>query len=276
MRIIVIIFSLIMAIALSSFLKNKRNERTYYKNGNVESELYFDSACNCKKYFEYFENGNVKIKRQYSTLGIEGSDTIFYLSGKPNMISAWRNGIPSGKQIGFYEDGKIASEQYYQDGFKKGIWKYLDTNGIAYRTMEYEDNIVLWNSNLETNITKYFSNGTLFLIETYNDNKKVQSKITDEELFKQYENSKQKTGEGLFIAKCSMCHFMKDEPFAPSVNNLKNNHNESWLLKKISNEDILLNDKDNQASKEKWHSGKHPNFENLTETEIKKIIDYIK
>lgn len=271
-----IITLLTIIIGLTSFVINEKDEKTFYNSGKVKWEYFFDSNCNCHRNIEYFENGNIKSKKQYSTLGIDGTDTFFFENGKPSVASEYKNGTQVGKQIAFYEDGKTAYEQTYKDGYKVGTWKYLDILGMLYKTIEYPTNVVLWNSDLETNTTKYFKAGKLYLIETFIDNKKIKTEIIDKELFEEFENGELKTGEGLFISNCSMCHFKKDELFAPNMKNLTNNHNETWLFQKISNDEKLIDDKDNQALKGKWQSGKHPNFENLTEQEIKRIIKYIK
>ena len=160
----------------------------------------------------------------------------FFDNGKPSVTSEWKNGIKVGKQIAFYVDGKSAYEETYENGYKVGTWKYLDTEGMLFKTIEYAENVVLWNSDIETNITKHFNAGKLYLIETFTYNKKNKTEIIDKELFEEFENGKLKTGEGLFISNCSMCHFKKDELSAPSLNNLTNNHNETWLIQRITND----------------------------------------
>jgi Cytochrome c/MORN repeat variant len=271
--IIYIISLLIIIIGILSFSQKENEGETFYKNGKLKSEYFFDNNCKCNRSIEYFENGAIRAKKQYSNLGIDGTDTFFFINGMPSIACEWKNGIQVGTQFAFYKDGKTAFEQYYQDGYKKGEWKYYDSLGMLYKTIKYEENIVLWNSDLETNITKHFKAGKLYLIETFKDNKKVKTEIIDKIIF---ENQELKLGEQLFNSSCSICHFEEEYLFGPSLNNLKNNHNEAWLIAKITNDEKLNNDPENKALKEKWNSDKHPNFENLTENEIKRIINYLK
>jgi cytochrome c553 len=271
--------NLILVVALSCFscyFGDDNTIRTYYKSGKLESEFYFDSLCNCKRLIEYYENGNIKQKSQYGKQGLDGTDTIFFMDGKPSIIGEWQNGIKVGQQVAYFSNGVKAYEQLYRNGFKVGTWKYFDSTGFLTKTLVYKDSIVRWDSDRETNTTNYFNRGTLYLTEIYEDNKKVATAVIDSALYSELLPQNTLNGSALFVANCSMCHFKVAESMGPNIKHLVNKHKDEWLMKKILNEAQLSDDAYNISSKKKWHSGQHPRADNLSEDEIKRIIGFLR
>jgi cytochrome c2 len=270
--------NLILVAALgcfSSYFGDDNTIRTYYKSGKLESEFYFDSLCNCKRLIEYYENGNIKQKSQYGKQGLDGTDTIFFMDGKPSIIGEWQNGIKVGQEVAYFSNGVKAYEQLYRNGFKVGTWKHFDSTGFLTKTLVYKDSIVRWDSDHEANTTNYFNKGTLYLTEIYEDNKKVATTVIDTALYNELLLQNTLSGRALFVAKCSMCHFKEAELMAPNIKHLVNKHKDEWLMKKISNEAQLNDDEYNKSSKKKWRTGEHPRFDHLSEEEIKRVIAYL-
>lgn len=61
-------------------------------------------------------------------------------SPQPMSIEYYKNGKLNGKSVVFYKNGKIASETYYVNGVKEGIYKKFSEKGIVLEEITYKNN----------------------------------------------------------------------------------------------------------------------------------------
>ena len=61
-------------------------------------------------------------------------------SPQPMSVETFRNGKLHGKSTVYYKNGKIASETYYKDGIKDGLYKKYSESGIVLEEIPYKNN----------------------------------------------------------------------------------------------------------------------------------------
>lgn len=75
-------------------------------------------------YLQNWPNGNKKIEGNYnSAVGITGNET------KDELAQKMNNAIRIGKWMQWYENGQVATEEYYNNGTMTGIWKSWYADG---------------------------------------------------------------------------------------------------------------------------------------------------
>ena len=63
---------LFLTIILFSF--TKEDKKTYYPTGELESEYFFDSVCNCHHLITYYKSGQKKGELTYLRIDAIGAD----------------------------------------------------------------------------------------------------------------------------------------------------------------------------------------------------------
>ncbi|HEX2393879.1 MAG TPA: hypothetical protein VHI78_00955, partial [Bacteroidales bacterium] len=126
--------------------------RTYYDNGGIKSEAYYEKDLLTGAYKEYDENGNIKLMLQYAQGAlVEEEDTseleidirnTFDELGKLVYSGSYRENIPVGIHRMYDNSGKVTNAILYDnegtkigegiitnEGKKEGDWKYFYNNG---------------------------------------------------------------------------------------------------------------------------------------------------
>lgn len=104
----------------------------------------------------------------------------YYHQSSPQLMAVehYNNGKLHGKSLVFYKDGKIASETYYVDGVKEGIYKKYAENGVVLEEIPYKNNQFyglvtyrytdgsiytqgMYEKGLKKGIWRYYENGKL-------------------------------------------------------------------------------------------------------------------
>ena len=87
--------------------------KTYYENGNLESELYYNGATSTT----YYENGTKQSEGKFSDVDIpDGEWKGWHENGNLNYISNYVNGVNQGYTKWFDASGKLYFEQQFTDG----------------------------------------------------------------------------------------------------------------------------------------------------------------
>ena len=89
------------------------NATTFYDNGNIEAEYIGDDVYGILKL--YYEDGTIKLKKEYS------------------------NNKPHGSETYYYPDGKIQSIRYFTHGQKDGVFEKYDDMGNLLARKEYNN-----------------------------------------------------------------------------------------------------------------------------------------
>lgn len=130
----------------------------YHYKYDKDQETYYSS---------YYENGNKKI--EIDSTGYKA----FYKTGKLAYIVPFANGKRNGKQVFYYENGKIASEEEYMNNSLTGtINRYTEQGVLEYSATVFLDNnkyqsVVSGGQYLFYAKVKRFYPGTSQLFEEY-------------------------------------------------------------------------------------------------------------
>jgi cytochrome c2 len=86
-----------------------------------------------------------------------------------------------------------------------------------------------------------------------------------------------KSGEKLFLANCSSCHFICKQSIGPALAGINKRRDRDWLLKFIRNSQQVIGSGDAYAQHlfDNFNSAVMPNFENLSDEEIIRILKFI-
>lgn len=112
------------------------------KNPPVESEgLFFTDATQTKlytgEYKEFYKSGALRLEMYLENGKPEGSFVVYFESGKPNEIRAYRNGLFQGVWRTYNENGNLIAQAEYVNNIKHGKWLVWDDNGILRYEMYY-------------------------------------------------------------------------------------------------------------------------------------------
>lgn len=152
-------------------------ERFTYKDGQVhgKGEVFYSSG---QKKVEYnYENG--KLSGEYKT---------WYEDGKLKSIYVNKDHNANGPYIEYFNNGKVSKSGDYLDDKLDGVWKYYYSNGRLSRTGSYANDLgegewTFYNQRGELterrNLKggkyhgedKFYVNGNLFFVNTYDDGK---------------------------------------------------------------------------------------------------------
>lgn len=246
-------------------------------------ESKFDKSCDCNRVTEYFESGKIRSKKTYLHNGslitqLEGDDILYFENGMIQTYYFWKEGALNGRIYSNFIDGKLAYEKFFDNKFKKGTWKFYNQDGTIKEEVIYIDNKTKWDSN-DDNATKklYFNNKLAYTIELV-EGKKSNLRIIDQESYDKLLASESPLGQKLFMQNCAMCHSSNVEIVGPMMNGVTNRRSNDWLTKMIKNGDSLMKsgDKDAVELYKKWDNIEHPNFERLSQEEVKSVIEFLK
>lgn len=271
-----IILFILTTCKVASF--GQKNEKLYYKTGELELTSIFDSICGCNKVTEYYQGGKIKTTRSHKNFQTQGTDITYFENGVIMLYYFWKDGAPEGRIYSNFSNGKLGYEKFYSNKFKSGIWKIYNEDGTLNKEQIYEDGKTAWNSDLDYTTNKYYLNGKLAYTENVFAGKKNNTIINDTVSYNTLIAREPPLGQKLFIQNCSPCHGANVDIVGPKMKGITKNRSDDWLMKMITNGDALIKsgDKDAVMLYKKWGNIQHPNFERLTKDEVQAIIDYLK
>lgn len=141
-------------ISCTSTLSSKKE---YHENGSLYKSYYVDNDSLIQGVFQvYFEDGKTVFeKANYIDGRLEGLRTLYYNSGKPEIIEQYETDILSDTLKVFYPSGKLKKLEYYEHGVLTGmLTSFFEAGGIKEK--------VTYSENIENGpFTEYYENGHL-------------------------------------------------------------------------------------------------------------------
>ena len=160
----------------SQYEKKEGNWKYFYENGKIKekSNYYKDELDG--KFLAYYENGQVKIDANFSSRQkmyddpnnmFKGMDIFNFLPLQKlldeldNDLLNEYGGIPDGKMIFYYEDGKKYVEQNFDNGLLDGKFTSFYENGqifkeVNYYRGEYDGRLIMYYEDGQISMDSYF------------------------------------------------------------------------------------------------------------------------
>ncbi len=148
-----------------NFLNGRINGlwRWYYPDGKILREEEYFQGKRDGVYTEYSEEGNIIAQGEYVD-GERNGEWIFKngdISEQGNYLMGLRDGLwkefyydealrfkgnfingePDGKQLIYFENGKVMEERYFKNGMRHKTWKKYDEMGEVVLTVTYRDDV---------------------------------------------------------------------------------------------------------------------------------------
>ncbi len=142
--------------------KNKIYQKGYYKDGKKEGSWY-----------TYYKNGNLNSEMEFKNNRQNGKVSIYYKNGKLQEQGYWKQNRWVGEYKFFFNSGKIKYLWYYDDfGKRTGKQTYYYANGK--KQIEGQ-----WTQGKESGkITEYFKNGKVEKVSNF-DNGTLNGAVTE-------------------------------------------------------------------------------------------------
>lgn len=136
--------------------------RYFYYNGVTRSEGVFDNQGKKAKQWKYYEQtGILKDTESFVDGLLEGSSDEYYEDGSLMAKKNYSKGLLDGKQYLYYPTGIVKNEYDYSAGKLSGVEKAFHENG----KLKYEAKLV--NSSYEGEIIQYHASGNVMSKSTY-------------------------------------------------------------------------------------------------------------
>ena len=100
--------------------------RTFYKNGNLQSEAVFLNGKISGELRVYFKSGKIEAISNYKDDNKNGEETIYYENGQIKAQGTYINGKKDGTFKKYLPDGTLESETMYSDGVFSEKKLYID------------------------------------------------------------------------------------------------------------------------------------------------------
>lgn len=132
---------------------------SYYENGQISGQGTFDNGKMVAIWKYWYSNGHLGSETTYNEDGDlinlqawaeTGEQTIVnctgiailtYPGGKPMSQVSYRRCKMHGEWITWFEDGRIESERYYEDGIPVGIWKSWNPDGTIQKIENHNNGL---------------------------------------------------------------------------------------------------------------------------------------
>jgi antitoxin component YwqK of YwqJK toxin-antitoxin module len=128
----------------------------YNESGNLSSTRNYQKGKLHGYYRTYYESGNINVRISVIDDELEGEYIEYYdLENEPvKSKGIFKNGIPTGEFLEFYENGRIKKQKTYKKGELNGRKRTYHRNGKLEESIPYLD------GQLSGNYYEYFSSGT--------------------------------------------------------------------------------------------------------------------
>lgn len=134
-------------------IRNIRNGRytSYYINGNIESQGYFQNNQSTGIWEFFYESGNLKMRGALKNNTNAGHWEFFYENGRKSMEGVMNGRVREGKWNYYYEDGSLKETGTYVAGKRQGIWKAFYEDGALKSEGDFNDDYGV--------VTEYYHSG---------------------------------------------------------------------------------------------------------------------
>jgi hypothetical protein len=88
----------------------------------------------------FYDDGSMKIEQEFNSDSVaDGFYRLYFPSGEIKIQAAYTDGKQVGKEVGYYESGKVYYETNYLNGLKNGFAKWFYENGSLLASATYND-----------------------------------------------------------------------------------------------------------------------------------------
>ena len=256
--------------------------KIYNEEGKVQMLIYYNPACKCKEYSEFYSDGKLYAKRRFRVEDnkeiVDGEDITYFHDGSIKIYKQWKDALPIGRFYFNSDKDKLEHEEFYDGKYKTGTWRYYDGFGRIIREQVYEPNQTLWNSKRDNAVYKYYLNGNLSRTEKVTNGgkkiggKKVNTTARAGPIISTHD------GKKLYELKCRACHAFDKDGYGPGVINFKKGRSNAWLVKWVKDAQQLIDagDKEAIALYKRWQNKKHSPQDKLNTEQIQSILKFLK
>lgn len=109
-----LVFVLVLGAVL--FLVScKQNLEEYWSNGNIKTKVeYLKSNKDSYRYFEYYQNSQLKIEATYINALLDGEYRLYYNNGQLKYLRHYEHGKITGVEQLYSETGKLQQQRVYE------------------------------------------------------------------------------------------------------------------------------------------------------------------
>ena len=125
----------------------------YYQNGDLKEETTYKNGKKKGVDRWFYPNGNFYHERYYKNNLLDGPYKIHYETGQLKQLEFWVNGKRQGEAFVYSKNGQIRKKIIYKNGEKQIAYYYDDTGKLKYetnyktgRTRKYEKKTTLLDS----------------------------------------------------------------------------------------------------------------------------------
>ena len=163
----VFVFLASMVLPFTFISQSQRKKEVEVKNDTIHTIVYGKDL----QLTDYSATDKVEEGKLYHSKK-EGSWTTYFKTGKIKFIAEYTKGVPNGKFLKFYENGKLREKGIFLDNhFSDTLYRYYQNGNL-------ESMVVYNEKGEETGINKYFhDNGNIALVYEKQDNK-IANKIS--------------------------------------------------------------------------------------------------
>ena len=115
--------------------------KTYFPDGKIESVVLFEKNIRQGEAVFYWENGNVKEKRNYVNDKVFGTVTSYFENGKIKELYSIEDGKRDGPATYYDSTGNVIEDVMFEDGVRKGQ-EFLLVG--EYREEDYQKLLTEW------------------------------------------------------------------------------------------------------------------------------------
>ena len=135
------IFFSIFVLMTVNILAQLDTVKTYYPNRNLEAVVVYEKNIRQGEAIFYWENGNIKEKRNYVNDKVFGTVTSFYENGKLKELYSVEDGRRDGPATFYDSTGNVIEDVLFENGVRKGQ-EFLLVG--EYREEDYQKLLMEW------------------------------------------------------------------------------------------------------------------------------------
>jgi TonB family protein len=134
------LFVILILVAVKIFAQSD-TVKSYYTNGKLESVIVYEKNIRQGEAVFYWENGNIKEKRNYVNDKIFGTVSSFYENGKMKELYSIEDGRRDGPATLYDSTGNVIEDVIFENGVRKGQ-EFLLVG--EYREQDYQKLLAQW------------------------------------------------------------------------------------------------------------------------------------
>lgn len=100
---------------------------SYYPNGNVMEDVEYKNSIVSGQMKYYHENGQVSEEGEAINGSKEGGWKVYYENGQLMAFESWKNNLMVDSSIGYFRNGNLQIEGFWVNGKEEGKWTFYDS-----------------------------------------------------------------------------------------------------------------------------------------------------